>query len=1789
MNIFDLRQELIDDYSSYVKSFIEVRDQRIHDYVEEKLFQQGLLWPEPLIQMNPLFEAGLSIDDLTERGILHPACSAIFRRGKDKTQPAGISMSLYKHQQEAIELARGGYSYVLTTGTGSGKSLTYIIPIVDSILRDPGPPGVKAIVVYPMNALANSQEGELEKYLTLGYPAGERQVTFKRYTGQESPSEREKIIADPPDILLTNYVMLELLLTRRRKEILLDEQRLLDKTQLRFLVLDELHTYRGRQGADVALLVRRVRNRLTPRGTTLQCVGTSATLASGGTREQQRIEVADMAERLFGCTVLPEHVIGESLKRVTPEVDETNPAFRQSLAERVKNFDPRTITNYEEFSQDPLAIWLESTFGVTRQEERLVRSTPRRIAGEAESAAQLLQQATANSGTAGFAEARYAEAIKQGLLTGYEQGAFAFRLHQFISKGDTVYATLEQADQRHITLQPQMYAPGGRERLLFPLVFCRECGQEYYVVRWKDESTLVTREVQDLLHETPPDDGKKPASQRLTGRPGFLFVDSDDHWPRDRDGIEGRLPEEWYETANGKVRLTTTGRKHRPLPLYVHPNGCVDEEENSGTPCFFLPSSFLYCMHCGVTYSALIRSDFEKLSELSSEGRSTATTILSLSTIRHLRAARQRGEKSTILPKMLSFTDNRQDASLQAGHFNDFIEIGLLRSALYRAILQSGDDGIHHEELARKAFEALALKTGDFAINPDAKFQAKVQAERAMREVLGYRLYLDLRRGWRITSPNLEQCGLLEIAYQDLDEICEDQATWESDNKGNKRHALLAQMPVGLRRDLCKVLLDFMRRELAIKVMYLDPSHNEGIKLQSSQHLKDPWAIDEDEELVHAGCLFPRGRGEGADRGYVYLSARGRYGRYLRQALKKAGFDASLNDIQQIICDQLAALAEVGLIEEVIAKRHKDDVPGYQLLAASLIWLPGQTETNYHDPLRMPNLPENQSKRVNQFFVDFYRENATRLEQIQNLRAAEHTAQVPAERREKREKEFRLDETDRDFLPILYCSPTMELGVDIAELNVVNMRNIPPTPANYAQRSGRAGRGGQPALVFSYCSTGSSHDQYFFQHPDAMVSGSVAPPRLDLANEDLLRAHIYAIWLAEAKISLGNTLSDLLEIEGAKPTLRLKSEILSVLRDPPARQRAEQRAGDALKTLLSELDEGLARWYTPNWLAETLNGLEQSFEMACGRWRELYRAAQDQRDTQHAITLDASRAPDDREKAKRLRGEAEEQLKLLTGSSSSTERDEFSEFYSYRYFASEGFLPGYNFPRLPLSAYIPARRARQHNEYLSRPRFLAISEFAPRAIIYHEGSRYIINRSLLRTREDRSGVLTREAKQCQHCGYLHPVTSANSLDICQLCHKSLDHPITRLFRLENVSTRRKDKINSDEEERQRQGYEIRTGVHFPPRKDGQPDYDLALVKDEKGKTVARLSYGQAATLWRINFGPLRREKKEEYGFVLDTERGYWAKDSESAGDKDDPLSHSRMRVIPYVEDTRNCLLFEPLEELGLERMASLQAALKSALQVCYQLEDNELAAEPLPDRNQRTSLLFYEATEGGAGVLRQLTEDHQALAKVATKALQLCHFEPKTLEDLRQAEHALEPCEAACYHCLMTYANQRDHDILDRKRIVGDLACLTQCSVSRQEQAPLITPLLFSGDLESLNGALAPSISDEGSAGSLATAITNTSLLSEIEEDWLHDLAARKLMTPLSTHTNVGVCGAKPDFLYPDQVVVYVDGNDLQRQTRDQELVSMLEDEGYMVIRFQEREGWETLFADYADMFRRHA
>ena len=1728
MKVFELRNQLIEDYSKYVTSFINIRDAKIQSFVDKNI-EAGVLWPEPLIQLNPSFEPGAQIDELVNKKLLHPQCRQIFRRDKDKPEYKGVGrpLKLHKHQVEAIQAASQGYNYVLTTGTGSGKSLAYIVPIVDAVLRQGSGKGIQAIVVYPMNALANSQFGELKKFLHEGYPEGNPPVTFACYTGQEQGAARQQILNNPPDILLTNYVMLELILTRQ------EEIKLIKAAQgLKFLVLDELHTYRGRQGADVALLVRRVRDRLA--ATELQCIGTSATLSTQGTYEEQLKQVAQVSTQLFGAEVKPAHIIGETLRRSTPDTDLDHPDFVARLQKQLSETNYRPAKTFNEFVNDPLSIWIESIFGITisRDKKRLVRANPQNIKGGGGAASQLSQLTHAT-------EDICARAIQEALLAGYECepnpdtgfSPFAFRLHQFISRGETVYASLDLPDERYLSFSGQQFVPGGREKILLPLVFCRECGQEYYCVKTSvslenGQRSFATRSIFDQLSE----DG---------GEPGYIYLSEDNPWPLADNEILGRLPDDWAEEYGGGIRVKAARKKYLPAAVKLTPDGLVNSE---GIICHYFEAPFRFCLHCGVAYDLQQSDDFGKLTALNSGGRSSATTILSLSAIRALKSDPKLKPEAK---KLLSFTDNRQDASLQAGHFNDFVEIGLLRAALYKAISQAGAQGIFYDQLNQRVFETLNLPLKLYAENPEVKYNQLNETQRAMKNVIGYRIYRDLKRGWRITSPNLEQCDLLEIQYSSLEEVSRDQSIWE------KYHKALAKATPQIRARICKVLLDLMRRELAIKMEVLDPIYQESIKLQSKDRLKAPWAIDDREKMEFASILLPKPRGKEElerDRSFTYLSGRGGFGKFLR---RKATFGelgitlTSIEETEKVIGDLLKGLREVGLVDEVYEDK-RSGVLGYQIPASTMIWKVGQSKKSFYDPIRMPNT-SSEGNLPNSFFLNFYKSIAPDLV---GYEAREHTAQVNSEERKTREEQFRKAE-----LPVLYCSPTMELGVDIAELNVVNMRNVPPTPANYAQRSGRAGRSGQPALVFTYCTTGSPHDQYYYKRPSQMVAGMVKPPRLDLANSDLLKAHIQAIWLAEAGLDLGSSLKDVLDLIGEEPTLELQEHVINYLTDPAPIKRAKERAKKILASIGPEtLQE--AAWYNAEWLEGVLSSLEQTFNTACVRWRDLYRAARAQRDAQHRIISDHSRSLAEKNQAKRLRQEAETQLELLVEVDNLAQ----SDFYSYRYFASEGFLPGYNFPRLPLSAYIPGRLTKRNDEFLSRPRFLAISEFGPRAIVYHEGARYRITKAILPVRGAVSEELPlTETKLCDNCGYLLSM----HVDRCQNCDHLLDQELRALFRMQNVATQRQDRINSDEEERMRMGYEILTGVRFEDNLHDSSYRVTNLIVENR--VLAKLSYKHAANIWRINLG-WRHRKKSEKGFLLDTETGAWASNQQDNSDKDELISSSKKRVLPYVEDRRNCLLFEPGPEVEKSKalMASLQAALKSAIQVVYQLEDNELAAEPLPDREKRNQILFYEAAEGGAGVLRQLVEDPGAMSRVAKMALELCHFDPKNGNDLLRAPRARENCEAACYDCLLSYSNQGDHAHLDRKvikNLLWEMGKITGATVSTTA-----TPGLLLAD----------------SPPEITTVLT---------KNWLEYLKQNKCRLPDQQHPLIESNQARPDFGYSDsRTLVYVDGDGLDQQGRDKEKMESLEYElGYTVIRFGLEAEWEKILTHYPYIFGRKA
>lgn len=1569
MDVFALRDKVVSDYRKYIESFVRINDEGINDFVQEK-FETGALWPDAILQLNPAYEPGPTLDELAANGGILKATADFFRGH------GGKPLRLYSHQQEAIEIARRWESYVVTTGTGSGKSLTYLIPIVDHVLRtQPEKHRVRAIIVYPMNALINSQHRALETYAgnNPGIP-----IRFDRYTGQEKEEARQRILDDPPHILLTNYVMLEYMMLRPVERVLTDAA----TAHLEFLVLDELHTYRGRQGADVAMLMRRLRERSGNRK--LLNIGTSATVASGGKRDDRRRAAADVATKLFGTQIPSENVVDETLRRAIQV-----PA-PQNAAELKRAVEMPTAQDLPSFVRSPLAAWTENVFGLDDEDGRLVRRKPITFR---EGSQQLSKQSCLDESTCA---AKLTELLATGnnLRNDMGEPIFAFRLHQFLAAGGTLYATLESGDKRYLTLEGQHYAPGdGGERLLFPLVFCRECGQEYYMVSWLGgESGTISPRLPFLTSDEDDDANAKR---------GYAALNAAEDGPLWTDAHAADLPDFWYEARS--ERLKKDYSQHVPQLLKVEADGKVGNP--AATEVWFEKWPFLLCLRCGAAYDRTERNEFKKLSRLSNAGRSTATTVVSGSAIVQLREDKQVQAEAQ---KLMSFTDNRQDASLQAGHFNDFIQVGLLRAALFKGLQDSKI--LEHYNVTQAVFKAMGLDQKLYAKEPAQYGPGKTRNEDSFQRLIEYRLYEDLRRGWRVAQPNLEQCGLLIIDYPGLREMCEASEPWAG-------HPLLNQATPATRERVVRAFLDFLRKEMAIDAKVLDEEEQKELRRRIEQNLRDPWALDDFDRLLQSSIfLLPPGRPNSAKERSLD-PARSKLGKYLRQkSLWGLPNDLTSHDGESLIRELVSILR--GNYVTVVPTGQGQD--GIQLQAGALQWRLGDGTPPRPDPVRTKRMVSERLRQAeheaNEFFGELYKETARRLVGVEG---GAHTGQIPMQLRQDREARF-----GRGDLAVLFCSPTMELGVDIRDLNVVHLRNVPPTPANYAQRSGRAGRGGQPALVMAFCSEGSQHDQYFFRQPGLMVAGTVAPARLELGNKELVEAHVHSVWLAVTGCSLGRDMTQVLDLEQPGFPLHADVQHRIELSDSMVSQAVAE-----CKRIVDACGDDLARapWYREEWIRETILSAPKAFDMAFSRWRELYIGAVRQRDENQAISNRPTAKWEERREADRRIEEAKREINLLLNRS---EESVESDFYPYRYLASEGFLPGYNFPRLPLRALVPTGK---DVHVIDRPRFLGLAEFGPRNIIYHEGRKYRMARCVLPP----GGVESRmvEAKFCNSCGYFHDREHAKA-DRCDHCGTLLDGAhsqyIPTLFEMATVRGFRVERITCDEEERIREGFQIETKYRFAPSPDGRTLQQQATARDPESRELLQLTFAPQGELWRVN---QRWRRSARPGFTLDIKNGYWARRPDDDDHAPDASGNDlRTGIRPFVRDTRNLLLIRPTADgvkITDRFLVTLGYALQRGMQLLFQVEQQEIAMEQIGE-GENLRLLYWEAAEGGNGIWQRLIEYPDALAKVAEKALEACHFDPSTGEE---RPGWAERCSRACYDCLLSYSNQPTHPLIDRHLI----------------------------------------------------------------------------------------------------------------------------------------------------------
>ncbi len=1636
MDVFTLHKEIMQDYRSYIESFINIKDPRINTKVQEEI-ASGKLWPEPLIQFNPSFKKGDSIDSLIQENIIHPELKKIFG-----------PYDLYQHQVEAIKLGVRDKSFVVTSGTGSGKSLVFLATIFNHILSAKKGKGIKAILVYPMNALSNSQEEEIKKYeinylksflspdsnVDLKDKSLDESIdilklltkqlfpiTYAKYTGQEKMDVRQQVEEELPDVLLTNYMMLELMMTRNTEFTIRESI----KENLRFLVFDELHTYRGRQGSDVAMLIRRISAHSEH---PLVFIGTSATMSTGVSLIEQKQNVAEFASKIFGQTIPEDQIIGETLATCTnyggniPSKDRLSSALHNPI----NSDDPEDV-----FVNHPLAIWLENQIALLYHKHGFTeRNKPQTLT-------QVIDQLSRESDMdAQICNLRIKELLKwteklnvYAVKNNTRKSYLPYKLHQFISQTGNVYVTLEPKDIRLISLDAGRYAiKDGSEKSIYPVLFSRYSGHEFICVTLDfSNNKLLPREPYDIppritlseLRGDPEMEIERRILDKKDFPSGYIIIPEQNEEIWSDDDLEN-LPDHWFKRSRGQRILNNLYEHQIPHKIFFNSEGDFSKEPTYDLWGWFLPAPIMMDPTAGIVFD-IRTNENTKLMRLGNEGRSTATTISSFNILRALHNHNVPCKEQ----KLLSFTDNRQDTALQAGHFNDFLQIGRLRSAIYHALGKAPDHSLTIDTISNHVFQILNLHEEEYAQYPSTDPDWRDEEnEKALKDFLLIRILYDLKRGWRYNTPNLEQCGLLEIHYNRINEFAARDTFWEN-------IPLVKEMSTDDRKTFLLNILHYFRTHYAIDYYKLNRDNIGELENRLKNKLSPAklWSLDNKEKIDVPTYLIIRSVGRTP--AHIYLAKggiRSNLGKYLRRIFKENQMEIphgeEYNQFVELLLDTF--IRGNFLTRETI-RGDKGSASGYRLRLDQVIWKKGDGQLVSLDEVRIASYKDIEIK-PNAFFKNFYLQDFKEFEKP--FFAKEHSGAInDYEVRMQREDDFR-----KGIISALFCSPTMELGIDISTLNVVHLRNVPPSPANYVQRSGRAGRSGQAALVFNYCSMGSPHDRNYFQNKIQMVSGTVVAPKIDLTNEELIASHLNAFILMELRLSsLKSSVAEILDLND-KESLPVKADIQHYIQGRLATDRSSiiTEFHRMIATILPDLEKSY--WYSDAWIERRVDDFYPGFDRSFNRWRVLYKSSLRQIEQARLILDDTTIHPDNSKKydAERVERISRTMRDLLLNAKRNTVNNE-SEFYVFRYLAAEGFIPGYNFTRLPIRTFAGSR---EKGEFISRSRFIALREFGPRNMVYHDGSKYRIERMVI-TQADAN---MHSVKISETTGYVflddegtgvnndlitgNPLTGENNVKL-----------VNTLLEMTETEARPVERISCEEEERMSTGFDIEQYFSIP--KGMESTKKVTLFSGEFD--LLHILYAPAARLMQIN----RRWKiaREDYGFAIGNITGKWKQKKEL--ENPDPADPA-LKVQLFTHDTVDLLYIQPVKTLKLEEpgVVTLSFALKRAIERLFQVEESELGVW-LMGKKTEPNILIYEASEGSLGVLSQLVDNTTLLTKVFEEAYKVCHYDPVLHTDTRPDE------PKASYNNLLSYYNQRYHDIIDRHSVKDALELLMVCKASQ--------------------------------------------------------------------------------------------------------------------------------------------
>ena len=1662
---------VIREYRDYLRSEFRARDPQLRAALEGELDRPLFLAQEPFYQAHRPFRPGCRWESLP----IEPALA----RAMAESSRSDIA---YLHQSESINhlLGPAAGPLVVTTGTGSGKTECFLLPVIQNAIQDarrfPQRSGLTAIIVYPMNALANDQERRINELLEAAGLADI--VDVRKYDRGTRQPERERMRAEPPRILLTNYMMLEYLLVRPA-----DRDAIFANHRCRFVVLDEVHTYRGILGSNIALLMRRLQAHLGRarqdwnadltgenarlRFPRLLQVATSATIKSvnePGLTEQDRQRLRDEAvqdffHRLTGAEPNGIRVVGEVLQEIHIPAAATfaaiPPDFGEVLTDDMASVEAALCASAGAEPTGDLTRAAASCRLLWLLNQWLVRS-PLSVQAIAELVRDEVPERRDFPLDAIRAEVE-AVLIAGAALPDDVPGTLRLRAHRMIRGGWKFVRCVDPACGRIYPMGEPDCQCGRRTA---PMYLCRSCGADYLRLTGDPEAGQL-----------------RPYEENVPPPPEWMLYNPLRHEAAIPGDDEVEAEEDGAESAGARPNRGRRARVDQVRGNPVH-SGSFDPATlmfrmESGT--YPMPARLVSgrtrCLCCGGT--AGTRNVITPVAL----GTSAAVKVLGEGLVEALHDANENRENHDGKERLLIFSDSRQDAAHQA-RFIIFASrfdrmrrrlVGILNEHAVEVCHQAGNgqgDGPPDGSLAIQRIVELLGAAGVLARdNPHAPHDPERRlSDEERRRIRAWEEAplldeISVTPFFRGTLINL---GFLAVRYEGLrDEVV---------GRGGELAARLGISQENLIH-LCRCLLDEIRvRSMLSREMMRYHPKNPGcpeyiISADWERKVAQPKGLP-----VSGSRPLANADNAAAPAGITIRNLWRREGRggrgpnfqlLVERLLERMGGVVPTPDEAQAILDFLDRASLIG-VSEVFGLRDRTRVA--QLNADTVrLWIPGAEQRFKCGVCSWPlsgatvdaPCPRCHGSAVPWTDDEVHGHRTVRrlLQGVdQPLVAEEHTAQITTERRVELEDRFKASAGESP-LNVLACSPTMEMGIDVGGLDAVVLRNVPPRPDNYAQRGGRAGRRTRVGLVVGYARS-TPHDQYFYDHPEEMISGEIPTPAISLGNRDVILRHLCAIAFGAAEPGLAGRMVEYVDAEGRIATERV-NELIEGVRSQSgyALELAHDAWGTEILTACGLTAEALHRH------------LEQ---LPARIQRVMDATARQVLDLRQPLEAFAANVIG-RQQGNRAADLVARLLGIPTGRrDGGGEASDNSAGYPLRRFAEFGVLPGYEFPAEPATL----RLVGDANEEtpINAARRFGIYQFMPEAPVYARSKRWKVAGLDMSSPWNPRVDVPWSYRVCASCD-LHFSNEHPACPRCGTAEPGMHYPG---FEFGGFLAFRNEAPILDEEDR----IAARNLVEFFPQWNGEvferwsvgPGWELRLTRNEE---VRWLNEGLEPTETERRRGGLLHNDAKGFnlcptcGRILTPEegprpgRGRQQPRNERTGQ--DPFGHANQcpragmppsacaivtslqaEVLRLMVVLPERVLPEPLEEWA----HSLGAALRTGIRQHFLLDGSEIEFEregPWQERGdagafQRLSLTFVDPSIGGSGYIPRIAREfHQ----VAARAIQ----------HLRHSN-----CETACYRCLKSYQNQRHHDKLRWPVIMADLEGLA-------ESAPQPLPLQ-TGDLD---------------------------------------------------------------------------------------------------------------------------